>query len=314
MKVGIVGCGIAGGYLAYRLSKKHDVTVFEHKKKIGKKACSGLVSERLWDFIPKNNKLVNHRIKKIIIHFPKKDVELVMDPPMMILDHDKLDRYVASLGSAKILLDKHVTAVSEEGILRADGEEYNFDYIIGADGPMSVVRKSIHGTTPKFSLGVFVYDDKDKAKKSDVVETWPLNDGFAWKIPRGDKVEYGVMEDPKVAMKEFKKLYKKKPKEIFSSLIPQGLVTSHTKRIAVVGDAAGLTKPWSGGGIIWSLQSVDMLVNNFPNFDKYNRELKEFFEPRIITSKFASKLGVQLGNNLPWLTPNKVLFDSDWIF
>ncbi|MDD5416487.1 MAG: NAD(P)-binding protein, partial [Candidatus Aenigmarchaeota archaeon] len=212
MKVGIVGCGIAGGYLAYRLSKYHDVTVFEHKKKIGKKACSGLVSERLWDFIPKNEKLVKHRIRKIIIHFPKKDIELIMDPAMMVLDHDKLDQYVASLGKAKILLNKHVTDVSGRTI-KADGKEYDFDYIIGADGPMSIVRKSINGKTPKFLLGAFVYDKNDKDKKSNIVETWPLKNGFAWKIPRGDKVEYGVMEDPKIAMRELKKIYKKKTNE-----------------------------------------------------------------------------------------------------
>ncbi|MDD5417068.1 MAG: hypothetical protein PHU12_03795, partial [Candidatus Aenigmarchaeota archaeon] len=93
-----------------------------------------------------------------------------------------------------------------------------------------------------------------------------------------------------------------------------GLVMDHTKTIALVGDAAGLTKPWSGGGIIWSLRSADMLVSTFPDFDKYNKNIRDFFEPRIFTSKFVSKLGVQFGKHLPWVTPKRILFDSDWIF
>ena len=35
MKIGIVGAGINGTYLAWKLSKEHDVTLFEKKKKIG---------------------------------------------------------------------------------------------------------------------------------------------------------------------------------------------------------------------------------------------------------------------------------------
>ena len=49
MKIGIVGCGINGSYLAWKLSKEHDVMVFEKKKQIGKEVCSGIVSQRIWD-------------------------------------------------------------------------------------------------------------------------------------------------------------------------------------------------------------------------------------------------------------------------
>ena len=34
MKIGIVGAGINGTYLAWKLSKDHDVILFEKKKKI----------------------------------------------------------------------------------------------------------------------------------------------------------------------------------------------------------------------------------------------------------------------------------------
>ena len=62
MKIGIIGCSINGAYLAWKLSKENDVTVFEKNKTIGEKPCSGLVSERIWNFIPKNDDLIENVI------------------------------------------------------------------------------------------------------------------------------------------------------------------------------------------------------------------------------------------------------------
>ena len=46
--VAIIGGGICGLYLSWKLSRKgHLVTVFEKKKKIGNEICSGLFSERI---------------------------------------------------------------------------------------------------------------------------------------------------------------------------------------------------------------------------------------------------------------------------
>ena len=59
MKVAIIGAGICGLYLALKLSESgSEVTVFEKKEKIGKEVCSGLVSERILDFIPESQKLI----------------------------------------------------------------------------------------------------------------------------------------------------------------------------------------------------------------------------------------------------------------
>ena len=56
MKVAIIGAGINGLYLGWKLSEKnHQVTVFERKKQIGESVvCSGLFSQRILDFIPQS--------------------------------------------------------------------------------------------------------------------------------------------------------------------------------------------------------------------------------------------------------------------
>ena len=63
LKVAIIGAGIIGLYLGWKLSEKgHQVTIFEKRGKIGKEACSGLFSERLLQFIPESQKLVQIRL------------------------------------------------------------------------------------------------------------------------------------------------------------------------------------------------------------------------------------------------------------
>jgi len=47
MKIGIVGCGVNGAYLAWKLSKENEVEVFERNIFIGEKPCSELISERI---------------------------------------------------------------------------------------------------------------------------------------------------------------------------------------------------------------------------------------------------------------------------
>ena len=77
MRVAIVGGGISGLYIAWKLSEKgHEVVVFERRKEIGNKACSGLFSARILEYIPQSRELILNKIKSAIINFPKKKIEL----------------------------------------------------------------------------------------------------------------------------------------------------------------------------------------------------------------------------------------------
>ncbi len=322
MRVCIVGCGIVGSYLAWRLSEEHDVTVFEKNKRIGEKACSGLVSKRIWDFIPRNNELIENTIEEAYVHFPKKRVILDFYPRMFVINRKKLDQYVASLAEkngAKIFLNSEVKKVyflkKKRPQVLVSGKVIEFDYLIGCDGFFSIVRKTLKIKDPDYILGIYCYvNKKDESKKVDV---FPLKNGFAWKIPRGKKIEYGLLELPEVAKSEFKKFCKRKKvkiKKVYSAPIPYGLVKAAKDRVALCGDSIGLTKPLSSGGIMWGLIASEILVENFPDFKKYEEELQEFFEPKIFFSKLGDKLARFLALHLPWLLPKRISFDSDIIY
>jgi digeranylgeranylglycerophospholipid reductase len=322
MKIGIVGAGINGTYLAWKLSKEHDVTLFEKKKKIGKNVCSGLVSARLWNFVPKSKKLILNTIDEAVLHFPKKDVNFKFFPRMLVLNRKSLDTYIASLAEkngAEIILGTEVKKIYHVKGMRPQisvaGKVYEFDYLIGSDGYFSVVRKSIGIKAPEYRLGIYTY--VNKKSDSNKVDIYPLDDGFLWIIPRKRNVEYGVLARLNVARKvfnDFCKRKKVKPRKVYSYVVPRGLIRAEMGRIALCGDVIGLTKPWSGGGILWSLTADDILIKSFPNFKKYNDKLDDYFEPKIFFSKLIEKVGRFVGNNIPRLAPSELYFDGDWIF
>ena len=322
MKIGIVGCGINGSYLSWKLSKENDVTVFDKRRSIGKEVCSGLVSERLWKFIPESKKLVINTIDEAVLHFPKKDVHLKFSPKMLVLKRKPLDRYVKSLAGksgAKIMLGAEVKRVFHiKGMkpqVLASGKVFEFDYLIGCDGYFSIVRKSLGIRNPKHRLGIYTYVGKKNDSHS--IDIYPTKNGFCWSIPRKRNIEYGTLERPDVArniFRSFCRSKKVKPRRIYSYVVPNELVEAHKGRIALCGDAVGLTKPWSGGGILWGMKADDILVKNFPDFRKYDYDMSKYFGPKIFFSNAAQKIGKYLGNKIPSITPREVDFDTDWVF
>jgi flavin-dependent dehydrogenase len=210
---------------------------------------------------------------------------------------------LAQKSGAKIILNQNIASIPE-----------GFERVIGCDGPLSQVRKSLSLKDPQFRLGIqgFVLKKDD----SSFVETWPTENGFLWKIPRGKEIEYGIIERPKKAKQLFDNFLKEKKissEKIISATIPQDLIIPDNPRVTLCGDAAGLTKPWSGGGVIWGLMAADILLKNFPDFLKYKKEVKRFFLPRILFSKIITYSVYFLGFKAPWLLPKNYRIESDFL-
>jgi len=324
MKIAIVGAGICGLYLAWKLSEKgYNVTVFERKNKIGKEVCSCLVSERILRFIPASQKLIQNQINYCLIHFPRKTIKVEFSRRFFAINRSALDNLVANLAEksgAKIILNHYLHSVPK-----------GFDRIVGCNGAISFLRKGLGLREPQFRLGIQGFISKND--NLNFVETWPTKSGFLWKIPRDREVEYGIIEKPEKAKKLFDKFLKdynppttsshppaggRAPNNlslegVSSALVPQGLIVPKNPSITLCGDSTGLTKPWSGGGVIWSLMAADILLKNFPDFLKYKNELKRVFLPKIIFSKIAMKIVYFLGFKAPWLLFKNYKIESDFL-
>ncbi|PIV45024.1 MAG: hypothetical protein COS25_01970 [Candidatus Nealsonbacteria bacterium CG02_land_8_20_14_3_00_37_10] len=339
MKIAIIGAGICGLYLAWKLAERgEEVTVFEKREKIGKEVCSGLFSERILEFVPESQKLIQNQINSVSIHFPRRTLKINFRRKFFVMNHAELDRIVAKLAAeagAKIVSGNSVNSLfTLQNFSKKNLEgQGGFDRIIGCDGANSTVRKWINLSEPKFRLGIQGFVSENDS--GNYVETWPTKNGFIWRIPRGEEsmkfpssssspslrkssiTEYGIIGNPKEANLLFDRFLKKNNlslEGIKSAVIPQGdLNIPKNEVIAICGDAAGLTKPWSGGGVIWGLLAADLLLKNFPDFLKYQKEVKRFFLPKIIFSKIAAKMVYFFGFNIPWLIPKNVRIEGDFL-
>jgi len=299
-KVAIVGAGIIGLYTASSLQKKgFDVTVFEKEslEKVGKKSCSTLVSKRVLDFLSLDEEIIENRINKCLIKFKNKDVVLEFNPFHLVLNREKLVLKMIKEAQFKIVFESRKTSFKE------------FDYIIGADGANSFIRKSLGLKDPKFKIGLKI--EKDLKDNSDITITEKSKNGFTWYIPKGDYVEYGILET-KENLKQAWRKFDKKGLNMSFALVPQGLILPKDKKYTLVGDATGLTKPWSGGGIIWQLYEARFLVETFPDFKKYNSRVKKFFFFKIIKGRIANRIVHFVGGNLSFLIPSKIKYDNDF--
>jgi flavin-dependent dehydrogenase len=312
-KVAVIGAGICGLYLARKLSQSgHQVTVFEKRGKIGKEACSGLFSERILKFIPESQKLIQNQIKSVLIHFPKRTLKVHFSKKFLVMSHLELDNLVAVLAEdsgAKIVLNYEVSK-SNFTVLQKD-----FEKVIGCDGPNSVVRRILGFPDPNFRLAIQGFISRKDF--GDSVEVWPKKQGFLWKIPRGKETEYGVIAEltkTKGFLEDFLRKKGIKIKRVASGLVPQGFLLPSHSSVTICGDASGLTKSWSGGGVIWGLSAAEILLKNFPNFLKYKGEMKKFFLPKVILSKIAVRAVYFLGFNFPWILPKNIKMESDFLF
>ena len=287
------------------------MTLFERKKEIGKKTCSGLFSKRILDFIPESRGLIQNEIGFVLIHFPKKTLKVNFSKKFLVISHFELDKLafgLAKKSGANIVLSHNLTRDSFAGL-------EGFERVIGCDGANSVVREELGLGRPSFRLAIQGFIQK--RDNSDFVETWPVRNGFIWKIPRGKEIEYGIIGNLSEARKAIEEFLEKKNlhlERVGSAIVPQGLIIPKNQKITLVGDAAGLTKPWSGGGVVWGLIAADILLKNFPDFKKYQKEARRFFLPKIVFSKIAKNLVYFFGFRFPWIFPKEIKIEGDFLF
>lgn len=313
MKVAIIGAGIAGIYLSWKLSQKGEkVVIFEKRGVVGKEACSGLFSERILEFIPQSKILAKNRIDFCLLHFKKKTIKINFSKKFFVMDHRALDNLTLNLAEKEgVKVIKSVNLTKEDILINLPEE---FDRVIGTDGANSIVRKSLNLKEPYFRLGIQGFTSEKNNRN--FVDAWSTEKGFLWRIPKINETEWGILEEPERAKEIFDIFLQEKGihlERIRSTFVPQGLILPKNEKITLCGDSAGMTKPWSGGGVAWNLVGANILLKNFPDFIKYRNEARNFFLPKIYIAKTAVNLSYFLGYKIPYLIPNNLKIESDFL-
>ena len=270
MGVRIFGAGPAGTRTAELLAKAgHDVTVYEEHDEIGKPVqCTGILTNAVEDVLEIPDRVVDFKINKVRVHSPNARLDITFTKPNLVVDRTKLDNWLAkkakkagaSIETGVKLLRPGITLK----VKTSRGVEYwKHETTIGADGPHSRIAKHInpHLRREYFAgLQATIESDNDGA-----IEFYPFIKNIAWATPESnDRMRIGVMSrlNIKTSFEKLKKLFPGRILSTQSGTIPyyQPELKRSEKGFYLIGDAAGMVKATTGGGIVQALKAAPLLT------------------------------------------------------
>lgn len=257
-----------GSYLASLCAKRVSVQMLERKKVPGSKACSGLVSGRLKEILPRHITqtpgMIQNTVKGARIHFLGEEMEMrKKGTAAYVIDRDLLDKRLAEHAESMGCDMRYGTRVGRISVMpdrvriSSGKDSIESKMLAGCGGANSVAARHMGAKPQEMLNGIIMLAEKED--RSDYVELWynkkKAKGGFLWRIPRGNQTEYGAM-GMGVSFSDVERFFglgKTKMAGKAAAPIPIGVVKTYGARIMLVGDSACQTKPWSGGGVTYGL-------------------------------------------------------------
>ena len=274
----IVGAGPVGCRTAELVSKKgYKVLVIEEHKSVGKPVhCSGLISWRLKELLPDLPKnIIINTVTRAKFSSSSASFELESRKPVYVVNRARLDKYLyrrAKDAKVKIMLGTRFLGFvrTEDAVkVRTTKGTFTTKILVGADGPNSTVAK-IAGLVQPDNRLVGIQTMMNGNFEKDCAELW-FDRGlspefFAWVIPLSKRKARLGLATKTNAKQRFDKFLKmrigKTKRPDVAGTINFGLMdATAAERIMLVGDAACQVKPFSGGGVIYSLISAGLCAN-----------------------------------------------------
>ena len=259
----IIGAGPAGLKCAETFkNSKLKVLLVEKNRKIGPKVCGGLMTASGINYLKHNigEKKFNRFIVSSI--FGKKEIK-INNTPLYTINREKLGQYqFKKLKKFKNITTRTNALVSKiyKNYIIVNGQKIKFNFLVGADGSFSIVRRYLGIKTNKLYIA-FHY--KVAARKYSNIElffnTKLFGPWYAWILPNDNYVSIGAGSNPKILSTE--KLIDNFNKWLISKNIDISKAKYEVHalnydyhgldfgKIFLVGDAAGLIYSFTGEGI-----------------------------------------------------------------
>jgi len=315
----VIGAGPIGGYFSKKMAELGcKVLMIEEHLEIGKPfQCAGLVNPSSMEKVGLYDTVLSE-IDGAVMHSPF-GTTIEIGKPNQIRTYavcrKKFDQAIVQQAmdeGAELWLNSKPTDTTnfEDSIiteLLVDGKktEVKSKLLVGADGAHSWVRRQHRMGYPKeFMIGyqVEVTGFKTKNRMLEMFTGDDIAPGFfAWAIPNGDTHRIGMWSraedlDGRSCEELLNNLMTKSRwaykfedcKEIgrFCGPIPAGVVPRPVQdRVLLIGDAAGLAKPTTGGGIGPGMAQVDLIVDELNKMILKNKLAKKVLIK--VTKKYA---------------------------
>ena len=336
-QVGIVGAGVAGSTCAQVLGDAGiEVAIFDHSHP-REKPCGGFIEDRIISEFDIPEALLENEVKWNLTERFKLQTKFLFEPSQFLVSRKDFDYYLLQ----KALKNKSVTffgekvvqviTEKEKWILKTDeGKTVKVNFLIGADGCPSLVRKYVYKPIPQDFLTMTVgydlscsseYIEKNFAKNTVEVyysHQYVKKGGFIWIFPKKTKVNIGIGSrdtgsklkqalDSFISLHPAGKRLKNLEGHLFAHLIPAVWMENFFdlpcsgNNWALIGDAAGHVNPIGGLGIYYAMKGgmlcgSAILDGDIHLFEEYWRKeySDELYYAAGAVSKFYSNSGFAL--------------------
>jgi geranylgeranyl reductase len=307
----IIGAG-PGGLACARILGEHGIQplVIERKKTIGAKVCAGGITwGGLISRVPQDLAEKSFPVQHIITRFQKVRIEKPT-PIIATVNRVKLGTHMAQqarAAGAEIMTGWQVKGISGQMMIMEQKEsrkeqKITFDYLVGADGSNSLVRRHLGLVSKRMGIGIN-YQIRGDLQRME----WHLNcrffrNGYGWIFPHGNSVSIGAYVPQSVMPAQRLNtgliawagtlgfsLAKEQARADYINYDYQGW---RFGRIFLIGDAAGLASGLTGEGIYPAIISGEEAARTIIDPDHSTRVMKELICKHRLHSRMTDWTGL----------------------
>jgi geranylgeranyl reductase len=310
----IVGAGPAGLFSAEHLAGSGlSVLVLEKNDVPGDKICAGGLTEKDLELLPVPEELIEVRMNESVLKAPLVTMRTNHPKPVLFtVDRRRLGAWQAERVRAKgieVRTSTPVKEIAKDHVVTAGGEKIGYRYLVGADGPTSLVRRFLRLPVEQriFTLQYRI-PWKEKPRFEIHMNARYFHSWYGWLFPHDGELVAGTGGDPRYVSpqwmkKRFHKWLRKNGIDI-SGAVYESFPISYDYRgwdfdpVFLAGEAAGLASGLTGEGIYQALVSGKVVAekitgkrDKFPELDqilRYNAIQHKFMKVLIKSGPFRN--------------------------
>jgi len=283
----VIGGGLMGSYVAYKLAgMDYGVVVLEQHEQLGERVCcTGIVSQECMRSFAVDESVVLREVNSARLFSPSgKLLRLWREKTQAsIIDRAAFDRAMANraqdkgaeyrLGSLATDLEVGNNCVTVKANCQGERADLEARVVVIATGLSPGFTEGLGlGKVGDFAIGTQAEVEASGVDEVEVYFGQEIAPGFfAWLVPTSPQralVGLLVRRNPGLYMKKLMlsllsqgKIVSVEVEPIYGRIPLKPLPKTCGERLVVVGDAAGLVKPTTGGGVYFGLLSAEMAVD-----------------------------------------------------